>query len=31
MKQALDGLDLTREILPDSLRLKYGLAEYNLL
>ncbi len=29
MKQALDGLDLTREILPDSLRLKYGLAEYN--
>ena len=28
-KQALDGLDLTREILPDSLRLKYGLAEYN--
>ena len=29
MKQALDGLDLTRETLPDSLRLKYGLAEYN--
>ena len=28
MKQALDGLDLTREILPESLRLKYGLAEY---
>ncbi len=24
MKQALDGLDLSKEILPDSLRLKYG-------
>lgn len=29
MKQALDGLDLTRDILPQELRIKYGLAEYN--
>lgn len=29
MKQAVDGLDLTREKLPGELRLKYELAEYN--
>lgn len=29
MKQALDGLNLTREKLPEELRLKYELAEYN--
>ena len=29
MKQALMGLDLTKERLPEELRLKYGLAEYN--
>lgn len=29
MKQALDGLDLTRDIFPKELRIKYGLAEYN--
>lgn len=29
MKQALDGLDLTKDILPQELRIKYGLAEYN--
>lgn len=29
MKQAVDGLDLTREKLPEELRLKYELAEYN--
>ena len=29
MHQALSQLDLTRETLPDELRLKYGLAEYN--
>ena len=29
MKQALDGLDLTRDILPQELRIEYGLAEYN--
>lgn len=28
-RQALDGLDLTRETLPDEIRLRYGLAEYN--
>lgn len=29
MKQALDGLDLTKDILPYELRIKYGLAEYH--
>lgn len=29
VKQVLDGLDLSKETLPDKLRLKYGLAEYN--
>lgn len=29
VKQALDGLDLSKEILPDELRMRYGLAEYN--
>lgn len=29
MKQAMDRLDLTRENLPEKLRLKYELAEYN--
>ena len=29
MKQALEGLDLTRERIPEDMRLKYGLAEYN--
>lgn len=29
MKQALNGLDLTRDSLPEELRLKYELAEYN--
>ena len=29
VKQALDGLDLTREFLPDKIRMRYGLAEYN--
>lgn len=29
MKQALDGLDLTKEHLPKEMRLKYELAEYN--
>lgn len=29
MKQALAGLDLTKERLPEELRLKYELAEYN--
>ncbi|MGN1267160.1 MAG: ATP-dependent DNA helicase RecG, partial [Dorea sp.] len=29
MKQALDGLDLSKERLPEEMRLKYGLAEYN--
>lgn len=29
MKQALCELDLSKETLPDDLRLKYGLAEYN--
>ncbi len=29
MRQALDGLDLTRDTLPEELRIKYELAEYN--
>lgn len=29
IRQALDGLDLSRERLPEEIRLKYGLAEYN--
>lgn len=29
VKQALDGLDLTREFLPEKIRMRYGLAEYN--
>lgn len=29
MKQALDGLDLTKEHLPEEIRLKYELTEYN--
>lgn len=29
VKQALDGLDLSKETLPSEVRLKYGLAEYN--
>ena len=29
MRQALEGMDLTTEILPEQLRLKYELAEYN--
>lgn len=29
VKQVLDGLDLSKELLPSVLRLKYGLAEYN--
>ncbi|MGN1166746.1 MAG: ATP-dependent DNA helicase RecG [Lachnospiraceae bacterium] len=29
MKQALTGLDLSKETLPDELRLKYSLAEHN--
>ncbi len=29
VKQALDNLDLSAEMLPSELRLKYGLAEYN--
>jgi ATP-dependent DNA helicase RecG len=29
VKQALSGLDLTKEYLPEELRLRYGLAEYN--
>ena len=29
VKQALSGLDLTRDTLPEELRLKYELAEYN--
>lgn len=29
IKQALDGLDLSRERLPEEIRLRYGLAEYN--
>ena len=29
IRQALDGLELSRERLPEELRLKYGLAEYN--
>lgn len=29
VKQALDGLDLSKETLPSEIRLKYGLAEYN--
>ena len=29
VKQALDGLDLTKDILPYELRIKYGLAEYH--
>lgn len=29
VRQALDGLDLSKEILPDELRMRYGLAEYN--
>lgn len=29
VRQALDGLDLTKETLPEYIRLKYGLAEYN--
>lgn len=29
VKQALDGPDLTREFLPDKIRMRYGLAEYN--
>lgn len=29
IRQALDGLDLSRERIPESIRMKYGLAEYN--
>lgn len=29
VKQAIDGLDLTKDCLPKEIRLKYGLAEYN--
>lgn len=29
MHQALEGLDLTKDMLPENLRLRYGLAEYN--
>lgn len=29
MRQALDNLTLSRETLPEEIRLKYGLAEYN--
>lgn len=29
VRQALDSMDLTADPLPDSLRLSYGLAEYN--
>jgi len=29
IRQALDGLDLSRERLPEEIRMKYGLAEYN--
>ena len=29
IRQALDNLDLSREKLPDEIRLKYALAEYN--
>ena len=29
IRQALDGLELSKERLPEELRLKYGLAEYN--
>ncbi|MGF0034188.1 ATP-dependent DNA helicase RecG [Bariatricus sp. SGI.154] len=29
VRQALDGLDLSKEVLPDELRMRYGLAEYN--
>ena len=29
IRQALDGLDLTKEHLPEALRQRYGLAEYN--
>ncbi|MBR0331281.1 MAG: hypothetical protein IIX12_06770, partial [Alistipes sp.] len=29
IRQAVEGLDLTKEILPREIRLKYHLAEYN--
>ena len=29
IRQALDGLDLSKERLPEDIRLRYGLAEYN--
>lgn len=29
IRQALEGLDLSKEILPEEIRMKYGLAEYN--
>lgn len=29
IRQALDGMDLTKEHLPEALRQRYGLAEYN--
>lgn len=29
VRQALSGMDLSKETLPDEIRLKYGLAEYN--
>ncbi len=29
IRQSIDGLDLTKEWLPEEIRLKYGLAEYN--
>ena len=29
IRQALEGLDLSKERLPEQIRLKYGLAEYN--
>ena len=29
VRQALDGLDLSREILPEEIRHRYHLAEYN--
>lgn len=29
MKQAIDNLDLSKEVIPEEMRLRYGLAEYN--
>ena len=29
VQQALSGLNLSKETLPETVRLKYGLAEYN--